>query len=169
MGYEASVTLDGRPFVGGARVGLGHHQFVVSHPKSGSISTNIFILYGPHDLWAISLKRVRGVLALKVEPPATKLSVVGPEFSVTLTNSAGVTLSVPTDVYRVDGHWANYEETKQVTVASGTIGSLRLAPPLGAVTFESDPSGASVIRSDGRNLGTTPLTMPEFPPGVWKV
>jgi tetratricopeptide (TPR) repeat protein len=93
---------------------------------------------------------------------------VGGEFSLTLTNSAGVTSSVPTDVYRVDAHWANYDETQQLTVASGTTSSLRLAPLLGAVTFESDPSGATVTRSDGSTLGTTPLTLPELRPGVWK-
>jgi len=82
--------------------------------------------------------------------------------------AAGVTSSVPTDVYRVDAHWANYDETKQLTVASGTTGSLRFAPPLGAVTFESDPSGATVSGSDGSALGTTPLTLPELRPGVWK-
>jgi hypothetical protein len=168
VGYEASVTLDGLRLAGGERVSLGKHQFAVSHPKAEPISTNLFIWYGQHDLGAISLKRLRGVLALKVEPSAARLSVVGPELSMTLTNSAGVTSSVPTDTYRVDAHWANHDETRQFTVTSGTTSSLRLAPPLGAVTFESDPADATVIGSDGRILGTTPLTVPELRPGVWK-
>ena len=49
----------------------------------------------------------------------------------------------------------------------GQTGFLRLAPSLGAVTLESDPSGATVIGSDGSNLGTTPLTLPELRPGMW--
>src|ERR1035438_190598 len=167
-GYEASVNLDGLRLVSGERVSLGKHQFAVSHPKAEPFSTNLFIWYGPHDFGAISLKRTRGVLALRVEPPATRLSIVGPESSLTLTNSAGVTSSVPTDVYRVDAIWANYDETKQFTVSSGTTSSLRLAPPLGTVTLESDPSGATVIGTDGRILGTTPLTVPELPRGLWK-
>jgi tetratricopeptide (TPR) repeat protein len=168
VGYEASVTLDGLRLAGGERVSLGKHQFAVSHPKAEPFSTNLFIWYGQHDLGAISLKRLRGILALEVKPPAAGLVVVGAEFSLALTNSAGVTSSVPTDVYRVDAHWANHDETKQLTVSSGTTSSLRLAPPLGAVTFESDPADATVIGSDGRILGTTPLTVPELRPGVWK-
>jgi hypothetical protein len=168
LGNEASVTLDGRPLTSGERVALGRHQFAVSHPKGEPISTNLFIWYGKHDFGAINLKRIRGVLALTIEPPATKLSVVGVEFSVTLTNSAGVTSSVPTDVYRVDAFWANHAETKQIIVNDGRRNFLRLAPPLGAVTLESDPSGATVVGSDARELGTTPLTLPEWSPGMWQ-
>ena len=168
VGYEASATLDGLRLAGGERVSLGKHQFAVSHQKAEPFSTNLFIWYGQHDLGAISLKRLRGVLALKIEPPAARVSVVGPESSLTLTNSAGFTSSVPTDVYRIDAHWANHDETKQLTVTSGTTSSLRLAPPLGTVTLESDPAGATVTGSDGRTLGTTPLTLAELRPRVWK-
>jgi tetratricopeptide (TPR) repeat protein len=168
VGYEASTTLDGRRVTSGERVSLGSHQFAVSHQKGEPFSTNLFIWYGERDLGAISLKRTRGLLALEIKPSGARVSVVGEEFSMTLTNSAGVTSSVPTDVYRVDAHWANYDETKQLTVTSGTTSSLRLAPPLGAVTFESDPSGATVTGSDGSRLGTTPLTLAELRPGVWK-
>ena len=168
VGYEASATLDGRPFARGDRVSIGTHRFAISHQKALPMVTNLFIWYGEHDFGAISLKRTRGVLALETKPPVTRLSIVGTEFSLTLTNSAGVTSTVPTDVYRVDAYWANHAETKQVTVTSGTGGSLRLAPPLGAVTLESDPSGATVIRTDGSTLGTTPLTLLEMHPGVWK-
>src|ERR1019366_612898 len=55
-----------------------------------------------------------------------------------------------------------------MTVTSGGTSSLRLAPLLGAVSFESDPSGATVIRSDGIAQGTTPLTLVEMGPDVWK-
>ena len=168
VGYEASATLDGRPVVSGARVALGNHRFQISHPKAELVSSNFFVWYGEWDLGAINLKRTRGVLALEVKPPAAKLSVVGSEFSVKLTNSAGFTSSVPTGVYRVEANWANYDDNKEVTVSAGSGGALRLAPPLGAVTVESDPSGATVVGSNGGKLGTTPLTVPELRPGMWK-
>jgi tetratricopeptide (TPR) repeat protein len=166
--YEASVTLDGRRVVSGERVSLGSHQFAVSLPKAEPISTNLFIWYGERDLGAISLKRTRGILALEIKPPAARLSVTGAEFSVILTNSAGITSSVPTDVYSVDAHWGNYEEKQSATITTGATGFLRLAPPLGAISLESDPSGASVIGSDGSALGTTPLTLRELLSGAWK-
>ena len=168
VGYEASATLDGRPFVSGERVAIGSHQFAISHQKALPMSTNLFIWYVEHDFGAVSLKRMRGVLALETKPLASRLSVVGAEFSLTLTNSAGVTSSIPTDVYRIDAHWANHDEMKQISVTSGGTSSLRLAPPLGAVTLESEPPGAAVIRGDGRSMGTTPLTLRELGPGVWR-
>jgi hypothetical protein len=168
VGDEASVSLDGLRVTSGDRIPLGHHRFAVSLPKAESFSTNLFIFYGEHDLGEIDLKRARGVLTLQVQPPAGRLSIVGPEFSVILTNSAGVTSSIPTDVYRVDAQWANHSETKQFIVNAGQVNSLRLAPPLGAVALESDPSGAIVTGNDGRVLGMTPFVLPESSPGLWK-
>ena len=169
VGYEATASLDGRPLTSGERVSLGSHIFAVSHPKAESISTNLFVWYGERNLGAITLKRTRGTLVLEVKPPAARLSLVGAEWSLILNNSAGVTSSVPTDVYQVQAQWANHEEKERVTVATGQTGLLRLAPPLGTLTLESDPSGATVIGGSGRTLGTTPLTLPELSPGVWKV
>ena len=78
VGYEASATLDGRPFVSGQRVAIGSHRFAASHQKAELFSTNLFIWYGEHDFGAISLKRTRGVLALETKPPVTRLSIVSP-------------------------------------------------------------------------------------------
>jgi hypothetical protein len=168
VGDEASVSLDGLRLTSGDRIPLGHHRFAVSLPKAEPVSTNLFIFYGEHDMGDIDLKRVRGVLTLQVQPPARRLSVIGPEFSVIMTNSAGVTSSIPTDVYRVDAHWANHTEAKQVIVNAGPVNSLRLAPSLGAVALESNPSGAIVTGNDGRVLGMTPFVLPESSPGPWK-
>src|SRR5664279_2798126 len=72
VGYEASASLDGRPFVSGERVSIGSHQVAISHQKAEPISTNLFIWYGVRDLGAISLKRIRGVLALEAKPPVAR-------------------------------------------------------------------------------------------------
>lgn len=167
-GYDAVATLDDQPVTSGQRVSLGSHRFEISHPKAEPVSTNLFIWYGEHNLGAIRLRRTRGLLVLHVEPPAKRLSVAGPEFSVALTDSAGVTSSIPTDAYQVEAHWSNHEEVRRVSINSGQTVSLQLVPPLGALTLESDPSGAIVVKSDGRMLGTTPLTVCEMSPGRWK-
>ena len=169
VGYEATTSVDGRPVTNGERVSLGSHRFVVSHPKAETISTNLFVWYGERDLGTITLKRTRGMLALEVKPPAARLTLVGAEWSLNLTDSAGVTSSVPTDVYQVQAQWANHEGRDRVAVVTGQTGFLRLAPLLGSLTLESDPTGATVIGSNGRQLGTTPLTLAELSPGVWKV
>jgi hypothetical protein len=66
--------------------------------------------------------RRRGALAVQVEPSAGKMSVSGAEFSVILTNSDGVTSSVPTGVYTVEARWTNKQQWES-SATRGTAGS----------------------------------------------
>jgi len=94
---EPVATLDGNTVFNDERVSLGSHQFMVTHPKGETFTTNLFIWYGGHNFGNIDLKRAKGTLSITIDPPAPWLSIQGPEFSVTLTNSTGFSDSVPTD------------------------------------------------------------------------
>ncbi len=166
--YEASVALDGQRIMSGQRVALGRHHLAVTHPKAESFSTNFFVWYGEHDLGKIGLNRTHGHLAVEIKPPAANVLIRGPEFSVTLTNSTGLTSSVPTDVYAIESRWANYQEATRATVSKEKEVLLSIAPPLGVLIFESDPSGATVVGEAGNALGNTPLVLLEMRSGVWK-
>src|SRR5882672_1421269 len=96
---EAVAAIDGKPASDGQRIPIGWHTLTVSHPKTKPFSTNLFIWYGPRDLGEIALVRTMGVLVVIARPTAQQLTVRGPEFSVTLTNTYGITSSVPTDRY----------------------------------------------------------------------
>ncbi|TAL03096.1 MAG: PEGA domain-containing protein, partial [Verrucomicrobia bacterium] len=162
------ATLDGRRVLSDQNVSIGWHKFLVTHAKANPFSTNLFVWYGEHNLGDIALKRAHGVLIVNAEPPVSRLSVLGPEFSTVLTNSDGMASPLPTDVYRVEAQWLNHVDSQRVTVSAGATNVLRLAPSLGTATLESDPSGAMVIGSDGRVLGTTPVTLRELHAGMWK-
>ena len=166
--FEAATTLDNKPVTSGDRLAIGWHKFNVSHPKAKSFSTNLFIWYGEHNLGDIALTRQKGMVSVEANPPAGLLTIRGPEISAAWTNSPGITVAVPTDVYQVKARWANYEQTEQVTVPNDGRGSLRFAPSLGNVTLESDPPGATVIGTSGDELGTTPLALKELRAGAWK-
>ncbi len=166
--FEANVMLDGQPVMNGQLIALGRHHVAVSHPKAESFSTNFFVWYGEHDLGRIGLNRTHGRLAVEIKPPAAIVSIRGPEFSATLTNSTGLTSSVPTDVYAIESRWANYQQATRATVSKEKEVFLSLAPPLGALLFESDPFGATVVGEAGNVLGNTPLVLLEMRSGVWK-
>ena len=100
--YDANTTFDGQPITGGQRISLGSHIFLVTHPKGETYSTNLSIWYGEHHLGTIDLKRTMGTLSVTADPPADWLVIRGPEWSVALTNSSGLTKSVPTDVYEIE-------------------------------------------------------------------
>jgi hypothetical protein len=165
--FEAATTLDNKPVTSGDRLSIGWHRFNVSHPKAKSFSTNLFIWYGEHNLGDIALTRQKGMVSVEANPPAAVLTIRGPEISAAWTNSSGMTVSVPTDVYQVKARWANYEQTEQVTVQNDGRGSLRFAPSLGNVTLESEPPGATVVGISGDELGKTPLALKEVRAGAW--
>src|SRR5665213_2404837 len=114
--YEASTTFDEKPVISGQKIPLGNHTFVVTLPKGESFSTNMFVWYGEHNLGAIDLKRARGILAVQANPPALVLSIRGPEFNALLTNSLGITSSVPTDLYQIEAKYPHWGQATEVSV-----------------------------------------------------
>jgi tetratricopeptide (TPR) repeat protein len=165
--------LDGKPACSGQRISLGSHQFTVTHPKGETFTTNLFIWYGKHDLGNIDLKRAKGMLSIRVDPPVPLLSIQGPEFSVTLTNSTGFSDSVPTDQYTVEAQYRHWQKGQTVTVYENSPGTLTIAPQLGALVLTCNQDGATYQLTDtnGNNLesGEFPPTLVELPAGNYKL
>ena len=173
IGYESSAALDGTPFASGDKVSIGWHQLLVSHPKAEPYSTNFFTWYGAHDFGQINLKRSTGTLEVHVSPPAPWLQIQGPEFSQILTNTSGLTVSVPTDVYSIDVRYAHWQQHDQVSVRNGVTTPWRITPQLGTVTATCVQTGASfeLLTSDNRQVetGEFPATITELPAGSYKM
>ena len=169
--FEANATFDGRPITSGDRIPLGSHALGIVYNKAEPFSTNLFIWYGLKELGGISLKRASGRLEVDVVPPARILSVTGPEFTFTLTNSSGMTSSIPTDEYVVVARYAHSEERENVAVAFGSRASKRIAPSLGTLLLECNQPGASfqLQTADGRLVepGVFPSSISEVPHGVY--
>lgn len=171
--FEALATLDGKPIMRGDRLSLGSHRFAITHSKVEPYTTNLFIWYGLKDLGTISLKRASGLLAVEVNPPAQVLSITGPEFAFTATNSAGMTSSIPTDDYVIVARFLHSEERNNVAVVFGVPTSRPIAPRLGALALECNRSAASfdLRSSDGRLLesGLFPHSISEMPEGAYNL
>jgi len=170
---DATATLDGKPAFSGQNITLGRHTFAVAHPKEETFSTNMFIWYGEHDLGTIDLKRAKGTLAVTADPPAPTLSIHGPEWSVTLKNSSGMTSSVPTDQYVVESRYAHWERADQVSVTAGSTAPWRIAPRMGAVQLSCNHSNTTfqLLTPDDRLLetGEFPSLITELPEGNYKL
>jgi hypothetical protein len=170
---DATATLDGKPAISGQNISLGNHTFVVTHPKGVTYSTNWFIWYGEHDLGTIDLKRTKGILAVTADPPAPLLSVRGPEWSVTLRNSSGLTTNIPTDQYAVESRYAHWESADEVAVFAGSTATWRIAPRLGAVKLSCNHSDATFqfLTVDDRQVeaGDFPSLITELPEGSYKL
>ena len=168
---EATATWDGQPIFSGQKIPLGHHQFTVTHPKGDSYTTNLSIWYGAHGLGNIDLKRTMAVLAVMADPPAPWLYIHGPEFNVTLTNSPGMTSSVPTDRYVVSSKYAHWSRSDEVL--AGMPATWRIAPRLGTARItcnETDATG-QFLQADGQVMEAVkfPYTISELPEGTYRV
>ncbi|MEI6075167.1 MAG: PEGA domain-containing protein [Verrucomicrobiota bacterium] len=170
---EITATLDGQPIYNNQNLSLGRHRFVLQHPKGEPYETNLFIWYGPHDLGTIDLKRTMSVLSLVVKPPAAELYIHGPELNLTLTNTPGMTSSVPTDLYVIMARYAHWSQSDNVLVAPGSPASWQIAPRLGAVSIDCNQADATgqLLQSDGLSVvaGAFPYAVTELPEGNYTV
>jgi tetratricopeptide (TPR) repeat protein len=167
--YDAVGTLDGRQISSGDKISLGSHQFTITEPKAESFSTNFFAWYGRHDFGKINLKRGMGTLNVTAEPAARVIAITGPEFAMTLNDSTGTNVLVPTDTYHVNARFARCSVERDYQVTAGNTTPCILAPQLGAVsvtcnelttTFELEDANGNPVES-----GDVPAVVTELPTG----
>jgi hypothetical protein len=170
---EATATFDGKPIFSGQQIPLGHHQFAVTHPKGESYSTNLFIWYGAHNFGTIGLKRTMGILAVTTDPPADSLVIRGPEWSVALTNSSGLTKSVPTDVYEIEAEYPRWQKKNEANVFANQTTPCNIAPHFGGLQLGGNQSDATfqLQAADGQLVsdGKLPVTLTGLPAGDYKL
>jgi len=171
--FGATATFDGKTILAGQKIPLGHHTFTITHPKTEPFSTNLFIWYGAHDFGTIDLKRAKGTLVVIVDPPAPLLSVEGPEYSMTSTNSPGLNASIPTDQYTVTARYRHSEWRQSVAVFANTINPLKVAPRFGSLQLTCDQSGATYqllrLNDELVETGDLPASVSDLPEGTYKL
>ncbi len=170
---DAVALFDQRRIESGERIPLGRHTVTIRHPKADAFSTNLVVWYGAQNLGAVSLKRSMGALAITANPRAGLITIQGPEFSTKLTNSAGMTLNVPTDHYTVEASYAHWQQAEETTVEPAHTGACAFAPRLGAMQLACGQPEASfqLFKADGQLLeaGNLPALLVEVPEGNYQL
>lgn len=171
--YEVAASLDGRRVSSGGQIPLGWHTFSISHPKAELYSTNLFIWYGEHRIGEVTLVRQKGTLAIQADPPARLLTVQGPEFSVTLTNSIGVTCPVPTGRYSVSAAYGHWADQRELVVSANSSAVYRFAPRIGNLQVTCSQTNASfeLVNANGQRIeaGDFPSVVKDMPEGNYKL
>ena len=162
---EATAVLDRHTLSSGQNISLGDHRFVVSNPKTEPFATNFFAWYGPHNFGEIKLKRSVGTLNVQANPPASTITITGPEFSTTLSNSVGTNISVPTDSYIVSAQYPHWSQSQNVTVYDNQSVLCNFAPQLGAVHLTCNKGGAMYLLQspDQTFTGNLPAVLTDLP------
>ena len=176
VSYEATPTLENdasSTFASGSRIPIGRHQLTLRHPKAEPFTTNLFIWYGENELGKIVLTRATGSLIVKANPPAGLIEIRGPEFSLRLTNSAGITITVPTDQYTVNAYYRHWQEGQEIAVSASASGAASFSPRFGVVQLTCNQTGAVFqvlnAREQVLEAGEFPATLPEMPAGTYKL
>lgn len=173
VGYDATVILDKNQIVSGRRLSIGPHKLVVTHPKTKTFITNLFIWYGHRDLGEIPLERTTGRLVINANPNAQQLTIRGPEFAVTLTNTSGFTSSVPTDSYVIEAAYKYWKGRDSVTVFPDQSAFQTYTPNLGALRLEASHQDVNfqIFTTDRRLLdrGSIPAMVSELPEGNYRL
>ena len=162
---EESAVLDQQTFSSGQNISLGNHKFVVSNPKTEPFTTNFFAWYGPHNLGEIKLKRSVGILNVQANPTASIITIIGPEFSTTLSNSVGTNVIVPTDSYTISAQYPHWSQSQNVTVYDNQAVPCNFAPQLGALHMTSNKDGATYLlqSADQTFTGNLPTVLTDLP------
>ena len=165
--------LDGKPFASGGLVSLGPHRLRILDPKAEPFVAEFWVWHGGRDFGSIELVRAHGTLAVSADPPAARLTIQGPEFSVTLTNSPGMTSAVPADVYAIEIRYPYWREQQEVTVRSRATESRRFNPKFGAMRIESNRPGVAFALHAGDDRvvqrSKAPATLAGLPVGSYRV
>ena len=169
---RVAPQLDGQPVSLDQNISLGSHTFSFSHPKTTTFHTNFFAWYGRHDLGEIKLQRGQGTLNIKANPPATTITITGPDFSQTLNDSAGTTLIVPSDQYEIHAEFPHWSQSQNVTVFDQMAGVCAFNPEFGALHLTCNRDGATYVlqNAGGQNVtsGTLPATESNLPTGLYQ-
>lgn len=171
--YESEAAIDGKAARSGQQISIGWHTLTVTHPKTKSFSTNLFVWYGENELGQIMLERATGMLAVNATPAARWLTIRGPEFSVTLTNTSGITSAVPTDQYVIEATYKYWHHREDVTVLAGYTVPQSFTPKLGMLRIEASHADATYQLRDDKGtrleFGSLPATLPELPEGNYQL
>jgi tetratricopeptide (TPR) repeat protein len=174
---DATAALDGEEFglfpSQGQKVSIGWHSLRITHPKAKPYLTNLFIWYGVNDLGQIALERATGILLVSANPPAPRIEIRGPEFSMTLTNTPGITSSVPTDAYVIEALYKYWQRRDEVTVFADQGVTPSFAPRMGTLEITASHSDAvyQLLGEKERwiDAGRLPATINGLPEGKYRL
>jgi len=170
---DAVVSLDGQQVASGDKISLGAHRFTITHRKTENFATNFFAWYGRHDFGKLNLKRGMGTLNVTAEPAAKVITITGPEFSLTLHDSIGTNVLVPTDAYHVSARYTRRSDERNYEVTAANSTQCIFAPHMGTISISCNESPASYQLLDGNgNLiekGDVPALLTELPSGRYEV
>lgn len=162
------ISLDGKSFAIGDKIGLGSHKLNVAVKNAEPIEKTFRAFYGPKDLGTLSLTSEKGGLNLLSDP-------VNAEFE--LSDSSGVKKQgnlpaaidgIPVGTYRLIVSRKGWSISTSIAISHNVITTNHTEFPYGSLTISSMPTGM-IISTNGVQVGITPMTFSEIKPAQFTV
>lgn len=170
---EVICRLDDQTVGGGEHLSAGPHRFSIIHPKAEPFSTNFFVLYNKCDFGQLDLVRSTGMLRVKAQPPAPFISITGTEFSRIILNTSGTNVSVPTGNYSIRARYANWEQSEDTAITSGSETEISFAPKFGSLKVSCNKTNVAytINNTEARwsTNGELPTEIYELPAGTYEL
>lgn len=170
---DAEAALDGKPVMSGEKISLGSHTLVITHRKGEPFTTNFFAWYGGLDCGKVNLKRATGFLNISAKPAARSITITGPEYSKTLSDSKGINQLVPTDTYHIRCEYARWNDDVNWTVNGGNNMACIFDPQLGdlSITSSDMPATYQITDQKGQLIehGNLPALVAWLPSAIYQV
>jgi hypothetical protein len=110
-----------------------------------------------------------GAVDLTCNEPGATFQLARAGTSWTLVDRTPMTISgLPEGIYTLGVAAHGDSRVEKFTVNAGRTNAIRIDFAYGEASFETEPDGAKVTSSDGREWGRTPLTLSKLKPGRWK-
>ena len=162
-----SGKLDGQPLTIGQKISLGSHTLTLINSKAEPFTTNFFCWYGGRDFGQVNLKRSMGGLNVTANPAAPIITITGPEFSLTLTNSTGTNLTVPTDTYEIHAEYLRWDQNRNISVPDRQTAYCGFLPRFGVLQLTCNHDGATYrLQLDNGQVvasGNLPVSITNLP------
>ena len=168
-------------------------HITVTGPEFSTVLTNNSSFPVPTDQYHVEARysRVTEFQDVSVYPSQTAMCIFSPQFGALhltcnhegamyqLQDSKGqymdggslpaTVAELPAGSYQLTVTHHNHQLQRSIFVGAGTTNDVPFEFQYGSANLETDPTGASVEDDQGRQWGTTPLTLPELPVGTWQL
>jgi hypothetical protein len=164
---KAKIYLDGEDAgitpANLSSVGIGTHEVEVSTDGYTSWKSSIEINKGKNKKINVVLQKSTGSLCIKSNPSNAKVLINGNEIGATPVTKNDLELGTYNVEVMKDGYENWSEEAEIINDKEITLKPV-LQVKDGSISLVSEPSGA-IIFMDGKDAGTTPLSIAELKPG----
>ena len=171
VGKSPAVTVDGKPFVPGEKIPLGHHHLTVKFAGGEPFTKTFWSFYGENDLGLLPLESSKGSLFVAVKPSPASVIVLRDGQLVKQADAPFKLDKLSVGDYSLAIRRGEYQETHPVRIERERETKANIELNLGSAALTSNPADADFELSGNnrRWSGKLPARVDDVPGGNYSL